>query len=73
MFVSKKKWNDLQNRVAALEKNRKQNDITLEKAKEAMKTALSNAKYRFEYELTENQGAGPSVLFSTSRKQDSAL
>lgn len=70
MFISKKKWNDLQDRVSALEKTSKQNGITLERAKEAVKTALSDAEYRFEYELTENQGAGPAVLFSSSPKQD---
>lgn len=72
MFISKKKWNDLQNRVSALEKTSKQNGITLERAKEAVKTALSDAEYRFEYELTENRGAGPAVLFSSIPKQDSA-
>lgn len=71
MFISKKKWNDLQNRVAALEEN-KQCHISGEKIREAMRTALSNAEYRFEYELTRSQEAGPAVLFSTRQKQDSA-
>lgn len=72
MFISKKKWNDLQNRVDALEKNSNKDAIPLERAKEAMRTALSNAEYRFEYELTRSQEAGPAVLFSTRPKQDSA-
>lgn len=68
MFISKKKWNDLQSRVAALENNGDKDGIPLERVKEAMKTALSDAEYRFEYELTENLELSPSVPFSTSPK-----
>lgn len=71
MFISKKKWNDLQNRVAALEESN-QCHIPGEKIRDAMRTALSNAQYRFEYELTRSQEAGPAVPFSTRPKQDSA-
>ncbi|MCI9135451.1 MAG: hypothetical protein HFI31_14900 [Lachnospiraceae bacterium] len=72
MFISKRRWKEIERRVAALEKNNNSNAFSLARVKEALKTALSNAEYRFEYELTENQGAGPAVLFSSSRKQDSA-
>lgn len=71
MFISKRRWKEMERRVATLEKNNKSNTFSLDRAKEAMKTALSNAEYRFEYELTKNQGAGPAVLFSSSPKQDS--
>ena len=60
------KWNA---GLPLLKKNNS-NTFSLDRVKEAMKTALSNAEYRFEYELTENQGAGPAVLFSSSPKQD---
>lgn len=72
MFISKRRWKEMERRVAALERNNKSNTFSLDKVKEAMKTALSNAEYRFEYELTKNQGAGPAVLFSSSPKRDSA-
>lgn len=71
MFISKRRWKEMERRVATLERNNKSNTFSLDRVKEAMKTALSNAEYRFEYELTENQGAGPAVLFSSSPKQDS--
>lgn len=71
MFISKKRWNEMERRVASLEKNNNTKTFSLDRAKEAMKTALSNAEYRFEYELTENQGAGHAVLFSSSPKQAS--
>ena len=72
MFISKRRWKEMERRVADLERSNKSNTFSLDRAKEAMKTALSNAEYRFEYELTENQGAGPAVRFSTSPKRDSA-
>lgn len=72
MFISKRRWKEMERRVAALERNNKSNTFSLGRVKEAMKTALSNAEYRFEYELTENQGAGRAVLFSSNPKRDSA-
>lgn len=68
MFISKRRWREMERRVAALERKNNSKTFSLDRAKEAMKTALSNAEYRFEYELTENQGAGPAVLFSSSPK-----
>lgn len=72
MFISKKRWNEMERRVSNLEKEQHSKTFSLENAKKAMKTALSNAEYRFEYELTENQKPGHAVQFSTSQKQDSA-
>lgn len=72
MFISRKSWNEMERRVSALEKNNNSKAFSLERAKEAMQTALSNAESRFEYELTKNREPGHAVLFSTSPKQDSA-
>ncbi|MCI8638635.1 MAG: hypothetical protein HFG41_05695 [Coprococcus sp.] len=73
MFISRKRWNEMERRISALEKKKNSKTFSLERAKEAMKTALSNAEYRFEYELTKNQESGRAVRFSTNPKQDSAL
>lgn len=68
MFISRKRWNEMERRVAALEKNNNSKTISLERVKEAMESALGDAKYRFEYELTENLELAPSLPFSTNPK-----
>lgn len=72
MFISRRRWKEMERRVADLEQKDIQITISPERVKEAFRTAVENASCRFEYELTKNRESGPAILFSTSQKQDSA-
>lgn len=50
MFISKKRWKDMERRVAALEKQSKKNDIPpLYQIKLALSEALQNAAHSLEF------------------------
>lgn len=70
MFISKKRWREMEHRVSALEKQSKAERSPLPRIKEALISAFDNAVYRFEYELTNYPEPNSVRQFSTAPKRD---
>ncbi len=63
MFISRKRLNDMERRLTALEKQSNSGDTPLSEIRRAIKTALDNAAGQFEYELANADKSSPSSHF----------
>lgn len=66
MFISRKRWNEMERRVAELEKQSGPQTVIANKMKSAIDSAVDNAAYHFKYALATALTSGPSSRFSTA-------
>lgn len=64
MFISRKRWNEMERRVAELEKQAGPKTVIVNEMKGALESAVDNAAYHFKYSLGAALTSGPSSRFS---------
>lgn len=69
MFISRKRWNEMERRVAELEEQSVLKTVIVNEMKGALESAVDNAAYHFKYSLAAALISGPSSRFSTAQKR----